>query len=166
MDRFREFSLRSCWLSAAQPPCNLYPKGPGHRYTPSLLSFARSTQVPQISPTVMKLHQLFCKLTAVFQKEMMKTELPAWGKVFGQLCQGQHAHLMGRDLVLQPREPPTTVGPHLVQLPWTGDSSSPYLLLSAPSVDKTPSKAPSPQLTRGNPVPKLRLKTQARNQHC
>lgn len=41
---------------------------------------------PQIRPTVMKL-QLFCKLAAVFQKEMMKTELPAWGKVFGQLCQ-------------------------------------------------------------------------------
>lgn len=104
---------------------------------------------PQIRPTVMKLHQLFSKLIAVFQKEMMKTELPAWGKVFGQLCQGQHAHLMGRDLVLQPREPPTTVGPHLVQLPWTGDSSSPYLLLSAPSVDTTPSKA-----HKGKPNPK------------
>lgn len=63
--------------------------------------------------------------------------------------------LIGRALVLQPKEPPTTVGPHLVQLPWTGDSSSPYLLLSAPSVDTTPSKAPFPPAHKGKPNPKI-----------
>lgn len=174
-------SRRACWLLAAPPPCAPSREGPGHRRGGQAIS-AQLHKAPrrprkrklapyqhqhyETSPSVLKTCRCFPK--GDYKNRAFCSGQGFWtasSRAKRSVCAARSGRAPGA-LMLQPREPPTAPGPHLIQPPWTGDSSLSSLLSSAPSVDTTPSKAPSPQLTRGNPSSKLSLETGARNRQC